>query len=68
MGNISAIIKILEVFALAVQYVWGLIDKARFQARLDAIDAAVSKAKEGPIEERLKGGQDLEDEINSNTK
>lgn len=68
MGNIGAIIKILEVFALAVQYVWGLIDRARFQARLEAIDKAVAKAKEGPLEERLKGGQDLEDEINRNTK
>lgn len=64
MGTIASIVKVLEVLIAAFQYIAGTIDRMQFQKRLDDIDAAVKRAQTGSYEDRLKGGQDVEDNIN----
>lgn len=52
---------------IAISYVFGAISRAVFAQRLEDIHKSVTKAKTGELEERLKGGQEVEDNFNKHT-
>lgn len=64
MSTFTGIVKILEVLVIAISYVFGVISRVALEQRLDSIHKSVTKAKTGELEERLKGGKEVEDEWN----
>lgn len=68
MANITAIIRILDALIQSIQYVFGMIDKARFEHEMDRIKANVKQAGEGSIENRIEGGSKIEGGFNSHVK
>jgi hypothetical protein len=66
MGNIWALIQLINTLVTAFQWLSGQIETAQFHSRMNSIKDAVAKAKQGKLEDRLKGGQELEDSFNRN--
>lgn len=64
---ILTILKLLVSLYDLYKYLSGVITLEVFNARLKKIKDGVEKAKDGPLEERLEGGQEVEDNFNNNT-
>lgn len=67
MSNFWALIQLINTLVTAFQWLSGQIETAQFHSRMAAIKDAVDRAKQGKLEDRLKGGKDLEDTWNRNT-
>lgn len=63
-----ALIGLISRLWTAIEWVIGAITYAQYQAKLRTIDANVEKAKQGKFEDRLEGGQGLEDGFNNHTR
>ncbi len=68
MATFTSIIKILEILLSAFQYFTKQIDLITFNNRLKKIEEACKQAGTGSIEERLEGGQNVEDNFNSHAR
>lgn len=64
MGNIWALIQLINTLVTAFQWLSGQIETAQFHSRMNSIKDAVAKAKQGKLEDRLKGGKDVQDNFN----
>ena len=69
LGEIWAFIKMILAWWNALLVAIGLIKKAVHEHELDKIDDITKRAgdEKAPLEDRLKAGQELEDEFNRNT-
>lgn len=64
MGTFKSIVEIIRIFLWAIKFFKGEIDEVIFKGHLKKIRKAIKRAKKGSLEERLKGGQDVEDNFN----
>jgi len=64
MATFKSIIEIIKIFLWAVKYFKGEITEAIFNHKIKSIRKAIKKAGEGSLEDRLEGGQDVENNFN----
>lgn len=62
----KALVMVLDLTIAAFKLLKGEIEQAVFIAQIEKINAAVQEAKQGKLEDRLKGGSDVEDNFNRN--
>lgn len=63
-ADVKTIVMVLDLAIMAFKLLKGEIEQAIFNAHIDSINEAVAKAKQGKLEDRLKGGSDVEDNFN----
>lgn len=62
--NVTVIVQFIELFLQAFKYACGIIAVAEFEKEVARIKKAIKDASTGSLEERLKGGKEMENGFN----
>ena len=60
----QALVFIAKAIINLIMYMQGLIERREFESRMREMSASIYKATNGPLETRVEGGREVENQIN----
>ena len=68
MKFIKDLIFVIKTIVLVYKFIYDKIEYSKFQKEIRAIRLAIKKAKTGSLNDRLEGGQDVQDNFDRFTR